>query len=44
MGLSADPASDYVGSGQDPAPVPGWLLTDVAVPEGHCAAVALRTP
>jgi 4'-phosphopantetheinyl transferase len=44
VGLSADPASDYVGSGPDPALVPGWLLTDVVVPEGHCAAVALRTP
>ncbi|RSS73366.1 4'-phosphopantetheinyl transferase superfamily protein [Streptomyces sp. WAC06614] len=44
VGLSADPAADYVGSGPVPAPVPGWLLTDVAVPEGHWAAVALRTP
>lgn len=44
VGLSADPAADYVGSGVDPAPVPGWWLVDVAVPQGHCAAVALRTP
>ncbi|MFJ5548052.1 4'-phosphopantetheinyl transferase family protein [Streptomyces sp. NPDC093225] len=44
VGLSTDPAADYVGSGPDPAPLPGWSLTDVAVPPGHCAAVALSTP
>ncbi|MFD3696363.1 4'-phosphopantetheinyl transferase family protein [Streptomyces sp. NPDC058646] len=42
VGLSADPASDYVGAGSAPARVPGWSLTDVLVPEGHCGAVALR--
>ncbi|MER7763038.1 4'-phosphopantetheinyl transferase superfamily protein [Streptomyces sp. NPDC097619] len=41
IGLSADPAADYVGSGPVPAAVPGWSLLDVSVPEGHCAAVAL---
>ncbi|MFB8249187.1 4'-phosphopantetheinyl transferase family protein [Streptomyces sp. NPDC055952] len=44
VGLSADPSADYVGSGPEPAAVPGWSLADVTVPEGHCAAVALRTP
>ncbi|MFD3777515.1 4'-phosphopantetheinyl transferase family protein [Streptomyces sp. NPDC058612] len=44
VGLSENPAADYVGSGPVPAPLPGWTLTDVLVPEGHCAALALRTP
>ncbi|MCB5163546.1 4'-phosphopantetheinyl transferase superfamily protein [Streptomyces bambusae] len=44
VGLSEDPAADYVGSGPVPAPLPGWSLTDVAVPPGHCAAVALNLP
>ncbi|WP_411107196.1 4'-phosphopantetheinyl transferase family protein [Streptomyces sp. cmx-4-9] len=44
VGLSENPAADYVGSGPLPAPVPGWTLTDVLVPDGHCGAVALRTP
>ncbi|MGG8408914.1 4'-phosphopantetheinyl transferase family protein [Streptomyces sp. 12297] len=44
VGLSEDPAGDYVGAGPAPAPPPGWSLTDVLVPEGHCAAVALRLP
>ncbi|MET9609952.1 4'-phosphopantetheinyl transferase superfamily protein [Streptomyces sp. NPDC006512] len=42
VGLSEDPAADYVGSGPVPAGPPGWSLTDVRVPEGHYAAVALR--
>ncbi|MEU3064703.1 4'-phosphopantetheinyl transferase superfamily protein [Streptomyces subrutilus] len=44
VGLSENPAADYVGSGPVPAGLPGWTLTDVLVPDGHCAAVALRTP
>ncbi|WCD89388.1 hypothetical protein KPP03845_105809 [Streptomyces xanthophaeus] len=44
VGLSADPAADYVGAGPAPARVPGWTLTDVLVPEGHCGAVALQDP
>ncbi|WEH35900.1 4'-phosphopantetheinyl transferase superfamily protein [Streptomyces sp. AM 4-1-1] len=42
-GLSRDPSLDYVGAGPVPAPGPdGWTLTDVAVPDGYAAAVALR--
>ncbi|MFJ7204377.1 4'-phosphopantetheinyl transferase family protein [Streptomyces sp. NPDC098789] len=44
VGLSEDPAADYVGSGPVPARLADWALTDVLVPEGHCAAVALRNP
>ncbi|MFE3068782.1 4'-phosphopantetheinyl transferase family protein [Streptomyces sp. NPDC059247] len=44
VGLSEDPAADYVGSGPVPAPLPGWSLTDVRVPPGHWAAVALSVP
>ncbi|MER6100562.1 4'-phosphopantetheinyl transferase superfamily protein [Streptomyces sp. NPDC001728] len=44
VGLSEDPAADYVGSGPVPAAPPGWSLTDVVVPSGHCAAVALSLP
>ncbi|MCX4696232.1 4'-phosphopantetheinyl transferase superfamily protein [Streptomyces sp. NBC_01408] len=43
VGLSEDPAADYVGSGPAPARLPGWNLTDVRVPDGHCGAVALQT-
>ncbi|MFD3871732.1 4'-phosphopantetheinyl transferase family protein [Streptomyces sp. NPDC058623] len=42
VGLSENPAADYVGAGHHPAQPPGWSLTDVRVPEGHRAAVALR--
>ncbi|WP_426405093.1 4'-phosphopantetheinyl transferase family protein [Streptomyces sp. R-07] len=42
IGLGADPSSEYVGAGPLPAAPPGWLLADVAVPDGHHAAVALR--
>ncbi|MFI5620494.1 4'-phosphopantetheinyl transferase family protein [Streptomyces sp. NPDC051567] len=42
IGLSENPAAEYVGSGPVPARLPGWSLTDVRVPEGHRAAVALR--
>ncbi|MFC9272887.1 4'-phosphopantetheinyl transferase family protein [Streptomyces zhihengii] len=42
VGLGADPAADYVGSGALPAAPAGWLLADVTVPDGHHAAVALR--
>lgn len=44
VGLSEDPAADYVGTGPVPARMPGWSLADVTVPEGHCAALALRLP
>nr|WP_245238688.1 4'-phosphopantetheinyl transferase superfamily protein [Streptomyces sp. MZ04] len=30
-----------VGTGSAPTPVPGWTVTDVAVPEGYAAAVAV---
>ncbi|MFE0701009.1 4'-phosphopantetheinyl transferase family protein [Streptomyces sp. NPDC058872] len=42
IGLGADPSADYVGSGPVPSAPTGWLLIDVAVPEGHRAAVALQ--
>ncbi|MEU1280739.1 4'-phosphopantetheinyl transferase superfamily protein [Streptomyces sp. NPDC005805] len=42
VGLGADPSADYVGSGPLPTGPPGWLLSDVTVPPGHHAAVALR--
>ncbi|MFI8105272.1 4'-phosphopantetheinyl transferase family protein [Streptomyces sp. NPDC086023] len=44
IGLSENPAADYVGSGPVPSHPPGWSLSDVAVPAGHCAAVALELP
>ncbi|MCP3759334.1 4'-phosphopantetheinyl transferase superfamily protein [Streptomyces sp. TBY4] len=44
VGLSENPAADYVGSGTVPARLPGWSLSDVLVPAGHCAALALHTP
>ncbi|WP_324290404.1 4'-phosphopantetheinyl transferase family protein [Streptomyces sp. H27-H1] len=44
VGLSGNPAADYVGSGAVPTRLPGWTLTDVLVPEGHRAALALHTP
>ncbi|MFE7461208.1 4'-phosphopantetheinyl transferase family protein [Streptomyces sp. NPDC057554] len=42
VGLGADPAAEYVGSGPVPTDPAGWLLADVAVPAGHRAAVAVR--
>ncbi|WP_328917384.1 MULTISPECIES: 4'-phosphopantetheinyl transferase family protein [unclassified Streptomyces] len=44
VGLSADPAADYVGSGPVAVALPDWSVTDVAVPDGHCAAVAVHVP
>jgi 4'-phosphopantetheinyl transferase len=42
-GLSRDLALDYVGAGARPGPGPrGWVLRDVAVPEGYEGACALR--
>ncbi|NBM18471.1 4'-phosphopantetheinyl transferase superfamily protein [Streptomyces sp. GC420] len=44
-GLSRSLALDYVGTGPLPAPGPGgWIITDVAVPEGYAAAVAVPGP
>lgn len=43
VGLSGDPAADYVGSGPRPSDPPDWKVSDVRAPRGHCAAVALRT-
>lgn len=42
IGLGADPSTEYVGAGEAPAAPSGWLVTDVAVPHGHRAAVAVR--
>ncbi|MGP3982860.1 4'-phosphopantetheinyl transferase family protein [Streptomyces sp. KR80] len=43
-GLSRDLARDYLGAGPRPGTGPqGWALGDVAVPEGHAGAFALRT-
>ncbi|WNI19398.1 4'-phosphopantetheinyl transferase family protein [Actinacidiphila sp. ITFR-21] len=44
VGLSADPAADYVGSGPTAVPPADWSLTDVLVPPGHRAAVAFHVP
>ncbi|MGW7431547.1 4'-phosphopantetheinyl transferase family protein [Streptomyces sp. NPDC054861] len=44
VGLSADPAADYVGAGPVPTAPPGWTLSDVLAPEGHHAALALADP
>lgn len=43
-GLSAGLDTRYVGTGPTPAALPGWTLTDVPVPFGHCAAIAHRSP
>ncbi|GAA3647655.1 4'-phosphopantetheinyl transferase family protein [Streptomyces fenghuangensis] len=40
-GLGESPDTTYVGSLATPAAVPGWELTDVAVPGGYAAAVAV---
>lgn len=42
VGLGDDPAGTRVGAGRRPTAPVGWLLADVAVPAGHCAAVAVR--
>ncbi|MER7463481.1 4'-phosphopantetheinyl transferase superfamily protein [Streptomyces sp. NPDC097981] len=42
-GLAEGLAEPYVGSGPDPAPVPGWRLTDLPAPPAYAAALALRT-
>ncbi|MCX5147659.1 4'-phosphopantetheinyl transferase superfamily protein [Streptomyces sp. NBC_00320] len=42
-GLAAGLADPYVGSGPDPAPVPGWHVTDLPAPPGYAAALALRS-
>ncbi|GAA2926154.1 4'-phosphopantetheinyl transferase family protein [Streptomyces enissocaesilis] len=42
-GLSRDPALDYVGTGEGAGPGPrGWVLGDVAAPEGYAGAFAVR--
>lgn len=42
IGLARGLALDYVGAGDTPASVlPGWSLTNVAVPSGFTAAVAM---
>ncbi|WP_327303443.1 4'-phosphopantetheinyl transferase superfamily protein [Streptomyces sp. NBC_01298] len=44
IGLGRGLALDYVGTGDTPATgLPGWSLTDVAVPPGFTAAVAVTT-
>lgn len=42
VGLGADPSAEYVGSGPVPSAPSGWLTTDVTVPAGHRAAVAVE--
>ncbi|MCX4629799.1 4'-phosphopantetheinyl transferase superfamily protein [Streptomyces sp. NBC_01443] len=42
-GLAAGLADPYVGTGPDPAPVPGWRVTDLPAPPAYAAALALRT-
>lgn len=41
-GLPGDPSRTYVGTGPQPAAVPGWTLWDVPVGAAHAAAVARR--
>ncbi|MGW0737101.1 4'-phosphopantetheinyl transferase family protein [Streptomyces sp. NPDC002851] len=41
-GLARGTAATYVSSEANPAPVPGWRLGDVRVPEGYAAAIAVR--
>ncbi|MEV0318567.1 4'-phosphopantetheinyl transferase family protein [Streptomyces sp. NPDC050658] len=33
----------HVGTGSVPVPVPGWTVSDVAVPDGYAAAVAVAS-
>ncbi|MFE4263633.1 4'-phosphopantetheinyl transferase family protein [Streptomyces sp. NPDC056883] len=42
IGLAAGLDRDYVGSGSEAAPLPGWTLTDLAAPHGFAAACAVR--
>lgn len=44
IGLAGGLAHDHMGTGPRPEPgPPGWTVTDVAVPAGYAAAVAVRT-
>lgn len=44
IGLADGLSRDHMGSGPRPQPGPaGWTVTDVAVPAGYAAAVAVRT-
>ncbi|MEV6654271.1 4'-phosphopantetheinyl transferase superfamily protein [Streptomyces sp. NPDC051219] len=43
-GLARSSSADYVGTGRAPAAGPGnWLISDVAVGDGHAAAAAVLT-
>ncbi|MFD5185888.1 4'-phosphopantetheinyl transferase family protein [Streptomyces sp. NPDC058372] len=42
-GLPGGPKRTYVGTGPQPAGVPGWRLSDVTVDPGHAAAIAVWT-
>lgn len=42
-GLADNPDRTRVGVGPVPYPVPGWTVTDLAVPAGHSAALATAT-
>ncbi|MEV7522451.1 4'-phosphopantetheinyl transferase superfamily protein [Streptomyces sp. NPDC091371] len=41
-GIGLGIVEPYVGSGPDPAAVPGWLLTDLPAPADYAAALAVR--
>ncbi|UNZ16735.1 4'-phosphopantetheinyl transferase superfamily protein [Streptomyces sp. 891-h] len=43
-GLGEDLSVTYVSALDEPAPVPGWQLTDLPAPSGYAAAWALRQP
>ncbi|MEU0086991.1 4'-phosphopantetheinyl transferase superfamily protein [Streptomyces sp. NPDC006274] len=43
IGLGENPSVTYVGTGDAPAAVPGWSVTDVQTLPGYAAACALRT-
>ncbi|WKD36969.1 4'-phosphopantetheinyl transferase family protein [Streptomyces xanthophaeus] len=40
-GLALGTAEPYVGSATAPAPVTGWILTDLPAPDGYAAALAV---
>ncbi len=40
-GLALGLAEPYVGSAPAPAPVTGWILTDLPAPDGYAAALAV---
>jgi 4'-phosphopantetheinyl transferase len=43
IGLAAGLAAEHIGTGILPRPgPPGWTVTDVQIPAGHAAAVAVR--